>query len=668
MDENNTRQRLTEITDAGDFEKLVTAVLREDDAHCRLLAHVGVNAKGKTVKGPVDGIVYTSVDGQRHMLAVHHTICEARDLRRKWLSSPDSDLTKTINELTAQRDKNPDLGATLILTTNKEPATGLIHDVESEGQKAGIEIKIWTGSALAHFLDFNPKGQWIRKTFLGVEPNHLSRAALRDLSLRSIELVPSLDDPKLWVDRYVDEKLRNSNESRVQFVLGESGVGKTVACMKCLQEHVHAGGYGLVVTDEVVRTSLTLEDAVERTLHNLQPDLVSGAGREALSLSSENEQLLLVIEDINQSVQPARLVEIVVAWSARATTEKDRRGWRMLCPVWPRTITLASNHAAKIAIDLAMVVPSFVQEEGIAAVKQRRHGVTDLEAEAVASALGLDPLLIALHGDSDEVPDPVSVVYTYLERELERAATPTGTYTAGEYRLALRALSLEMLTRRQLLPRFADVLKWFDAQPSIASMLRDLLRLREVVRLEGPTDDQNIVFRHDRVRDHLLADAITDAISRDAMPSPVMAEPYFAEVIGMAIARRGVLSTAIDKVAEVNSLALFYALRHCSNLHTDPAQYVLKASNNWVDGGAWQDPLNNTLRVAILRTLAECDGPYVRPLCETMGDEGPDEWSLRGRFRNGDLYAGRATMFMDASRHRLGGTRRVDRSRCKQRR
>lgn len=640
MDENDTRRRLTEITDPGDFEKLATAVLREDDAHYRLLAHVGVNAKGKTVKSPVDGIVYTSVDGQRHMLAVHHTICEARELRRKWLGGADSDVTKTIDELTAQRDKNPDLGATLILATNREPATGLIHDVESAGQKAGIEVRIWTGSTLAHFLDFNPKGQWIRKTFLGVEPNHLSRAELSELSLRSIDLVPLLDDPKYWVDRYVDEKLRNSKENRVLFVLGESGVGKTVACLKCLEEHVRAGGYGLVLTDEVVRNSWSLEDAVERTLHNLQPELVSGAGREALSLSSETEQLLLVIEDINRSVQPARLVEVVVAWSARATTEKDHRDWRILCPVWPRTIALASNHAAKAANDLAVVVPSFVQEEGIAAVKQRRQRVTDLEAEEVASALGLDPLLIALHGDSDEIPDPESVVYTYIERELERAATPTGTYTAGEYRLALRELSLEMLTRRQLMPRFSNVLKWFDAQRSVVSMLRDLVRLREVVRLEGPTNDQNMVFRHDRVRDHLLADAIADATSRDAMPSEVIAEPYFAEVIGMAIARCGVLPTAIDKVAEVNPLALFYALRHCSNPHTDPPQSVVEASNRWTDKGAWQDPLNSTLRVAVLRTLAECDGPYVRALCETMGDEGPDEWSLRGRFRNGDLYAG----------------------------
>ena len=639
MDENDTRQRLTQITDPGHFEKLATAVLREADVRCRRLAHVGVNAAGKTVKSPVDAIVYTSIDGQRHMLAVHHTICRSSDLRGKWLSDPDSDLNKTLSELRAQREKTPELKATLILTTNKEPQVALVHQVEGAGREAAIEIRVWSGSALAHFLD-QPKGQWIRKTFLGVEPTHLSEESLSELSALCVGSAPLLDNPERWVDRDVDEKLRNRVEGRVQFVLGESGVGKTVACLKCLQRHVQAGGYGLVVRDEVLRTSLTVEDAVERTLRNLQPTLAGGAGNEALSLTSEKEQLLLVIEDINRSTQPARLVETLAAWRARATREKDGRRWRILCPVWPRTIALASSNAGKIAYESAVGVALFSQREGTAAVKRRRRGVTDLEAEAVATSLGFDPLLIALHGDSDAIPDPESVIHSYIERALQRVAASVGTYTAGEYRNALRTLSLEALKRRRLEPPFADLLEWTAEERPIGAMLRELSKLREVVRLEGPTENQRVVFRHDRVRDHLLADAITDAISRDELPAPVMSEPYFAEVIGMAVARNGVASGAIDKVAEANPLALFCALRHCSKPHTDAAQHVVKASKSWAERGAWRDRLNEAVRAGVLSVLAECDGPHVRGLCEAIGGDVRDDWSLRGRFRNGDLYAG----------------------------
>ena len=427
MGNNDTRQHLAQITDPGLFEKLATAVLREADTDCRRFAHVGVNEEGKPIKSPVDGIMYTSVDGRRCMLAVHHTTCRLRDLQRKWLSDSDSDLKKTLAELRKQREETPDLKAVLILTTNKEPGVKLIHEVERAACKAGIHIEIWPGSALAHILDFDPKGQWIRKTFLGIDPSHLSEELLSELSKRSVESVPFLDDPKRWVDRDVDEELRNRIEGQVQFVLGDSGLGKSVACWKYLQQHVQAGGFGLVVTDDVLGTSLTVEDVVERTLRNLQPTLDYGAGRAALALASENQQIFLVIEDINRSVQPARLVEKLADWSAHATMEKFCRNWRILCPVWHRTMALANSKAGQIVNESAVVVASFTQQEGIEAVKKRwHHGVTDLEAEAVASALGLDPLLIALYEDSNATLDPESVIHSYIEHALEKVEASVG--------------------------------------------------------------------------------------------------------------------------------------------------------------------------------------------------------------------------------------------------
>ena len=399
-------------------------------------------------------------------------------------------------------------------------------------------------------------------------------------------------------------------------------------------------GFGLVVTDGVVRSSLTVNDAIERTLRNLQPNLADGEGSEALSLTSENEEFLVVIEDVNRAAQPARLVETLAVWSTRATTTRDGRRWRILCPVWPRTMALVSSNTEKIANEAAVLVTSFAQREGIAAVKEWRSIVTDLEAEAVASALGFDPLLIGLHGSTDSTPEPETVIQSYVERELQRVAATDGTYTAGEYRDALRTLALEMLMRRQLKPTFSDVLNWIVETAPIAAIFRELARHREVVRLEETTENQRIAFRHDRVRDHLLADAIRDAIIRDALPSEVTSEPYFAEFMGMAIARSGVSLGAIDKVVNANPLALFYALRNCSEPKGDSAQYVIKVAKAWSERGDWRDPLNQALRTAVLRILAECNGPHVRGLCETIGKDLPDHWPLRGRFRNGDLYAG----------------------------
>ena len=83
-----TARRLAAVTDQGMFERLATAVLREADSKYQLLVHPGVNVDGKTVKAPVDGIMFVPGAIPPHMIAVHHTTCKRDDLEKKWLHDP----------------------------------------------------------------------------------------------------------------------------------------------------------------------------------------------------------------------------------------------------------------------------------------------------------------------------------------------------------------------------------------------------------------------------------------------------------------------------------------------------------------------------------------------------------------------------------------------------
>ena len=58
MAQESTSRKLADMTDAGLFECLATAILRISDDRCCSLNHPGVNANGKTVKSPVDGITF----------------------------------------------------------------------------------------------------------------------------------------------------------------------------------------------------------------------------------------------------------------------------------------------------------------------------------------------------------------------------------------------------------------------------------------------------------------------------------------------------------------------------------------------------------------------------------------------------------------------------------
>jgi hypothetical protein len=138
-----TTQRLDAITDAGFFERLATAVLRDAVPEYRSLVHTGVNAEGKTIKSPIDGITIVSSGSSVHLIAVHHTICELDGLERKWLLDPATvkvrkqtstrpapgDLLKTAEVFAVEKEKLASLKGTLVLTTNRDPGEGLVRRV-----------------------------------------------------------------------------------------------------------------------------------------------------------------------------------------------------------------------------------------------------------------------------------------------------------------------------------------------------------------------------------------------------------------------------------------------------------------------------------------------------------------------------------------------------------
>ena len=146
---------------------------------------------------------------------------------------------------------------------------------------------------------------------------------MSELSEKSTEV--GLPDAELWVPRAFDEQLESHSLHPVNFIVGESGMGKTVACQKCLEAHVEGGGFGLSVTTEVLGESRSLADAVDATLRQLHPPLAVGAGREAPSLASETTPLLVVVEDVNRSALPAALLEKLAAWGRTAQKSKEAR-------------------------------------------------------------------------------------------------------------------------------------------------------------------------------------------------------------------------------------------------------------------------------------------------------------------------------------------------------
>lgn len=142
-----TAKALEQITDEALFERLATAVLRVEDPKYRALQHTGVNAAGKTIKSPVDGIGFVPGADPLHLVLAHHTTVPSKRLAAKWLRDPtrgasartratagrEGDVVKAIRIVQELRRQAPELHATLALTTNGEPDEAVARRVALAG-------------------------------------------------------------------------------------------------------------------------------------------------------------------------------------------------------------------------------------------------------------------------------------------------------------------------------------------------------------------------------------------------------------------------------------------------------------------------------------------------------------------------------------------------------
>jgi hypothetical protein len=533
----DTNQALAAMTDEGLFERVAMAVLRIAAPLCATLSHPGVNADGKTRKAPLDGIGFVRGADPPHLVAVHHTTTAADSLENKWLhdpatvktrkpggkpTAPPGDLVKTAGIVIEERVRTPGLQATLILTTNEEPDEALVRTVTAAGAAHRIEVDVWSRSRLAHVLDTYPTGQWIRRTELGIEQEMLSGDLLGQLSKATLDVFKPPDDPRAWVPRQLDCVLRLARRP-INFLVAESGLGKSVACYRALAEHIDGGGYGLVLAHEVIAQTLTLDQAVTEALHQLHPALAPG--QSPLAFCSPDRPLMVVVEDINLSGQPQRLAEKIAGWGATfgETQVREAKPWRLFCPIWPGALALTGDQTRDLLEPMLIVPEPMTPAEGTQAVIVRAGLIgrilSEVTAAAISTALGHDPLFIALH-NIDRAPDPHLVLSRFIEGALQRVQASGDTLSA-EFRAALLDLAGQMLERRRVELSWSEISSWSLA-PETLPLVKRLSQHKELLRPGGASTDLRLLFRHDRVRDWLF--------NRDRSDEPSSSPAYYLSV------------------------------------------------------------------------------------------------------------------------------------------
>lgn len=649
----DTSLALSTITDEGLFESLATDVLRRTVPAYAHLVHTGINASGKTRKAPIDGLAFEPGASPPHLVVAHHTTTSADQLERKWLhdpatvrkrkagspDAPQGDVLKSVEVIDRQRAGQPELHATLVLTTNTEPDENLVLNVQALCARHAIDVDIWTRTRLASVLDTAGDGQWVRRKYLGVPQQRLSAERLAELAAHSLDLAQPATAPAVWAKRQLDVELAAIRRP-VTFLAGRSGSGKSVSCHRLARAHLADGGLALVLPADVIDSAATLERALDGALSQLDSGL---AGDDSpLQWSTPGQPMLLIVEDINRTGHPVRLLEKIARWGLAALERKDSCRWRLICPTWPQ-ITNAADHSLSKAVE---GMPQFAGEmtpgEGAHAVELRAQAegrtLAPSQALSIADSLGNDPLLIALY-DFDETPTSAAVIHQYVARELRRLERTSGAM-AVEYRSALRSLSRQLLKRLQFEPTVSQVLESCSCEQQ-ARRLRELIRQGTVLcQQAGPEIDPVLRFRHDRVRDWLFVDALSYADTQAPLEIDAVEDPFIAEIVGSVLAQRQVPERTLTVVASAAPLALFHALRTLQPGSVEPRRRLLAAINAWLTGLNGESAGQQNLLWECLSALAGTDDPCVPELVRAIPY--PHIVGLAAAVRNGDVMSGAA--------------------------
>jgi hypothetical protein len=464
-----TAEALEGMTDEGEFEILATRALRNLEPDCKALIHMGVNAAGKPVRGPNDA--FCRVPGSQPSLYVTaaFTTTNTKDLSRKWLSD-DGDIARALRQVESIRRQEPNSRFLLYLCTNRTLNVELQNAAIQRGNQASVEVRFLEQSRLRDHLDQDPEGQWLRQEHLKIEAEQVSRPLLMQLSGKSLNEYASqllLLAPHEMVPTAALRRARKatSRPIAVCLLVGHSGAGKSVIGHEMLREQISHARLALWISGHIAERASALAEAIETAIRSFQPRVQVGSGHSVLGLATTEDPLLIVVDDINRTTQPTRLLEKLMGW-ARSKWEKAKDGEtgsqiRIVCPVWNTywdSLKVPYSREGWVSVE---VVDRMERAEAVACLTiglgKLPPGFTEHTLDDIADRLQDDPILLGLFcyllpGNTTANPFELAenVVGEFVQWALRNVLTTDAS--AAEYIFALNRLASFMIQHKRLYP------------------------------------------------------------------------------------------------------------------------------------------------------------------------------------------------------------------------
>jgi hypothetical protein len=648
-----TAEKLKSLTDRALFETIANAYLRQ---HFPLLANLiaaGINEKGETVKGKLDSFTKS---GHNHFALVEHTTNDS-GLEAKWLYDKNNykgkrklsavsngDLLKAIEQAEIIRSIVPEATFTIFLTTNQSVSNDLWFKVIERAKTGQVDVEILELSAIAHFLDNDPSGQYLRKQHLQIEQELLSEELFSEIQQKNLEQFrkDSFVSPVAVISHWQLDEVENvikSSPKILTLLVADSGLGKTTLCYSMLKDQMTLNERVLWVTPDAVRNASDPVHLIEETIRYYNQGIFFNHSSRSLLTK---RKILIVVDDVNKSDNPPAIINKLISWGMD-TGNEDTQHFSILCPVWPKffyEITEAEKKEEGFNY-LLLERPSTETSKHLIT---QGLAVTDIsltlaEIQQLAEMNGNDPLLMGLniqivkkrgHFLSNQGNE---VIGNFISDKLTEVSLST-RLPDFKQKLLLKHIGTAMITHKKVGPTYTDCLGWFDKEPGVVTLIDALGYSQELFLIK---ENGKIQFRHDRIRDYIIAEGFKVLLEKVGENIIFLSEPVFAENLAMALVGSSVSENELDQIIELNPEAIFNSLKYLQGPgERDYFDKMLAVIDRWKNSDMFPS-YNKPMMDAIYWILLYTDTKEIIKITHGLPD---DRFLHLALYRNGDAIGG----------------------------
>jgi hypothetical protein len=638
-------EAIVNIKDRALFEQISVSILREIKPEYINIIHGGVNEKGETIASPLDA--FHKINDNEFVLIEITT--DDTNIKKKWLDNKEGDLIKASIKANEWRKSYPNARYTVWLCTNlrikDDKYTQVFTQTITEANKYHLNVQFLEQSAIVDYLENNSTGQWLSEKHLGITARRLSKDKLLNLC--------QLNHEEYQREIYFDNSNIINRPKKKEFfdlvlnsydanflLLGESGFGKSTLMSLLLNDFLLTKQIGLRIKPYIVENSISITDAINRQLKEYQPNIMFIED----ILMSLNHRILIVIDDINRTNNPSYIIEKILTWQRHPS-------FVIFCPIWNNVYNEISHRLKNKRSSLEnnqeilfseLIFDKFRDDEALSylslSLLKRNIHLSKQQKEIVAKELSNNPFLLNIYCKLENLnaenyyfltQNPIEAYFKEKSKEVEKNTS----LIFYEIDNSLMKLSKKILENKTLNVSLVKNKNWFDGDD--LKVLKEISKFKEILEID---EKGNIAFRHDKIRDYLLVRQIEQYLTSTEFDKyyDVLAEPYFAELIGKSLGNCLDINSkipVIDFLLNHLPLSIFESLRNTQDV--EKTNVIIQKLISWLEVN--NSIINEAELDSIEKSLTTLDFPRIKEITKYFKE---DHWILIANFRNGDLISG----------------------------